>query len=1128
MSVLSLVLALVACSQAQAPSKPAEGRKAPASVTARKAPKAPPPPVTSLDVTVADPAGKPVEGAFVLALPTQGAYRPYGGIAPEKVRSTLTSREGKAKLEGLPTGPWNVTVYARGLVTQTLQRVASGPLGVRLEQGGAITGVVREADGKRPVGGARVEVGGGLALPGDWQEDAARNQVTTDAAGRFRLEGIGRSPQTVTARAQGFGPAERTGVRSGERVEIFFFPGATLAGTVRDDAGRPVKGAVVRAEGGGLWSASPPAERTDAQGAFTMPGVQPGDYVVVAREGGRALGIVTVVIEPETEASVQVVLSDGGFVTGRIVDEAGRPLSGRVRAEVFEERGLPSFASDLLASDAKADGLFALGPLPLGTLDLGVSAPQRASRRVEASIPARSRTIDLGDVALEAGLAIRGRVTDREGGGIGGASVRAQGQAGERSRGEATADADGAFVVGGLKPGPYEVRATAPGHATAVAKTEAGADPLQLVMETGGQIAGTVVDTQGRPVAAARVQARAQATAGPSFDPDRFFFGNADEGEGRFVLRDVAAGTYDLEAQATGYGTASLPNVRVAVGRTTTAGTITLGRGGVVRGTVVDADGQGIPGASVYADRDANTRTSNYSSQTDSAGAFEIRGVPPGRLEVRAQHPSYAPGKAAAVEVDPEKDPVPARIVLVRGGRLEGRVRHRDGRPFGEGRVMVSSGTTFAWPQPAALGDDGSFVAEHLPPGSASITVMTYAPGPYSDPGPGTTSLTGIAQQEAEVREGDTTAVEVALRDVVIAGRVTRGGQPAPGIRVSVRSGPQSFFSFGGPREPRALAAPVGPPPLTATTRDDGGYELVVFSPGRGGVDLRSTTARQSYPGREVTIPDVERYELDLEIADTTASGLVVDRETGDPVAEAHLSLRSVEPETRRGGWGSTGADGRFTIAVEPGEYNLEAGAQGRAPTSIPVTVGPAGVQDLRVELDRGLSIVGRLVDLAGRPAAEYQVSPTTLDGGYVPGTTSRADGSFRIEGLAPQPYVLAAGSPLAGFAIRGGVTPGEEPVTLTLRPGGRIAVRVLGADSQPVKEAYPSIETVDGLRVEMPGNVSGPTDATGLYELVSPTGTVGVIVHHEKRTGRATVGVRAGELVPLTVVLQPEPPKTP
>ena len=151
--LLAISLALVASAETQPPPK------AVGPAPARKAPKAPPPPVTSLDVTVTDPAGKPVEGAFVMALPTQGAYRPYGGIAPEKVRSTITGREGKAKLESLPPGPWNVTVYARGFVTQSLRRVASGPLAVRLEKGGSITGVVREGRGSRPVPDVRVSVG---------------------------------------------------------------------------------------------------------------------------------------------------------------------------------------------------------------------------------------------------------------------------------------------------------------------------------------------------------------------------------------------------------------------------------------------------------------------------------------------------------------------------------------------------------------------------------------------------------------------------------------------------------------------------------------------------------------------------------------------------------------------------------------------------------------------------------------------------------------------------------------------------------------------------------------------------------------------------------------------------------
>ena len=256
---------------------------------------------------------------------------------------------------------------------------------------------------------------------------------------------------------------------------------------------------------------------------------------------------------------------------------------------------------------------------------------------------------------------------------------------------------------------------------------------------------------------------------------------------------------------------------------------------------------------------------------------------------------------------------------------------------------------------------------------------MTYAPGPYSDAGPGTTSLTGIAQQDVEMREGETTTVEVALRDVVIAGRVTRGGQPAPGIRVSVRSGPQSYVTFGGPREPRALAGPAGPPPLAATTRDDGSYELVVFSPGPAGVEPAvddvaaelSRAARSRSPTSSATSSTSRSWTRPRRVWWWTAR-----RATRFPRPGCTCGGSTRTPAAER--WGSTGADGRFTIAAEPGEYKLEANSQGRAPTSMPVSVGPAGVSDLRVEMDRGLAIVGRLLDAAGRPAGGYLVSPKT------------------------------------------------------------------------------------------------------------------------------------------------------
>jgi hypothetical protein len=92
--------------------------------------------------------------------------------------------------------------------------------------------------------------------------------------------------------------------------------------------------------------------------------------------------------------------------------------------------------------------------------------------------------------------------------------------------------------------------------------------------------------------------------------------------------------------------------------------------------------------------------------------------------------------------------------------------------------------------------------------------------------------------------------------------------------------------------------------------------------------------------------------------------------------------------------------------------------------------------------------------------------------------------------------------------------------VTLALRPGGRVAVRVLGADGRPVKDAYPFVQRVDGLPVSMPGG-SDATDANGLAEIGVPAGLVEIEVSTRDRNGRGSVSVAAGATVPLEVVLR-------
>ena len=67
-------------------------------------------------------------------------------------------------------------------------------------------------------------------------------------------------------------------------------------------------------------------------------------------------------------------------------------------------------------------------------------------------------------------------------------------------------------------------------------------------------------------------------------------------------------------------------------------------------------------------------------------------------------------------------------------------------------------------------------------------------------------------------------------------------------------------------------------------------------------------------------------------------------------------------------------AEGRFAVETEPGEGKLRIMAEGFAPDERTLSVVEPGLDDLRVEMSRGLEIAGRVVDAAGRPAGELQV----------------------------------------------------------------------------------------------------------------------------------------------------------
>ena len=440
--------------------------------------------------------------------------------------------------------------------------------------------------------------------------------------------------------------------------------------------------------------------------------------------------------------------------------------------------------------------------------------------------------------------------------------------------------------------------ASAPGFAMAYATAEAGGEPVDVVLEVGGAITGRVVDAGGSPVEEARITAEAGDRAR---GPGGFHSARADEGDGSFLMPDVAPGTYDLGVEASVLGEAARAGVRVAAGRTTDVGTIALARGGTLQGVVVDAEGRGIPGATVHADRDANRRTNLLQTQTGSTGAFELSGLPMGPVQVSARHPSYAASVPVVAEVDPEKEAPPSAsssraVGASRGGRCTGTDGRSPAAACTRGRSTENVGRRVGGRSPRRgwLVRDGAHPCrkdEARSHGLHAVEPDGLRDGRRKHPDDRRLARSGCSRRGSGLRRSG-----AARRGGVGPG--DRGGQPEAGVLVGVieyQGG--SVMAWVGPPAARSLD-PSGPPPLNAVTREDGGYELLVFTPGRAFVQMRS--GGQEHPGRDVEFPDAERYPLDLEIGGVTVSGLVVDRETGEPVPEAYVSLRPRKVRRRR------------------------------------------------------------------------------------------------------------------------------------------------------------------------------------------------------------------------------------
>ena len=455
-----------------------------------------------------------------------------------------------------------------------------------------------------------------------------------------------------------------------------------------------------------------------------------------------------------------------------------------------------------------------------------------------------------------------------------------------------------------------------------------------------------------------------------------------------------------------------------------------------ISGTVSDSSGP-IPGASVEA-LAVPGPCPCFAATTDAAGAFTVRGVTAGSYHIyaaagRGKHVSgyytasgpatIDPSQAAAVRVSGVVSGIDIR--LASGFQISGTITDGGGQARGGLSVTVcASGSASAGCDgPRVTSDSDGLFAIVVPSGAYALKVddpnAIFTGGYYSGSG-----LTADRSAAATIQvSADRAGLDVTLP-------AARSGHSISGTATPVAP-------IGG--EIHAYACPgAGGPCLARTSVGPGGAYSLLGLPD-GPYDVRFVYDAE-FDGVTATF-DGYQAASGLSLARTGAATIVVAANVSGlattlPVAQS-IRGRLIGPDGQplagilvsagdrlQGSYqATTGTDGRFAIAVDPGAYVLRFqdpndvypfgyyadGAYVRDwSAAAEVTSGTGGLDLGYVALPLARSVSGTLTGPDGKPLAGITVIASLADWyGDAETATTDGQGRFTIAGLGPATYFL-------------------------------------------------------------------------------------------------------------------------
>lgn len=591
-------------------------------------------------------------------------------------RSRIFDADWVARVEGVRTG------------TTGLELVLSPPRGV-------FGRVVDEAD--QPVTSFRIRA----VLFTDTQiGPMARDKQESgfeDELGRFHVSGLVDGHWNLYAIAQGFSLDSPATVllpsQEQDPVLLRVRRAASVSGTVRSPHGEPVPSASVSVSDGPFWasevSGAPrlPAVTTGSDGSYLLEGIAPGSVSLSATAEGyaRAEGETLTLAPGQVLAGVDILLREGGTVTGEVYGADGQKASGRMVQAVR----MQNFSVHMTESDARGEfrfehlepGNWQVQALPSrGQLATLAGEESEALKELVTEVQAalvdvvegEASHVVLGKPPADP-ILVRGRVTEH-GDPCSGAAIvfYSEGKSMMQKMRRGTTNADGGFEITLDGPGNYvaavqRFSAQFDQQATVEFQVQVPAvreHELRIELPT-GRIRGHLCAQGGAAVADERVTLYpAEPASTGSLWGGHYIETKSDE-DGAFSLSGLRPGRYTVAVggmvgggmfgSSARYGRQAR-EVRLREDESVEGVDFRLTEAARARVRVLDAAGKPIAGAALFARDDTGQLLELFSvTSTDAKGVCEYGGLEPGRYSFSARKGGFASDETPLVRVQAEE-----------------------------------------------------------------------------------------------------------------------------------------------------------------------------------------------------------------------------------------------------------------------------------------------------------------------------------------------------------------------------------------------------------------------------------------------------------------------------------------